>query len=190
MQRIRLADGQQHLVAKVRTEGGQKQPVDLGRVSRVERLDLREGDRVTVVGTPARINDRSILAARRIEANGESVTLGREQDRGVKRVQGAVMNLRTARLRNLNAPFLVARLQLNGGRNQTVILGPKEKLRNLDIQTGDDLQMLVRRGTLNDQPALIAEQVRTNGQTVRVQRPRRDQLDARQQQQARRGSNE
>lgn len=173
MTSIRLNDGQEHRLAKIETQQGQRIPVDLGRAEQADRLDLQEGDRISVWGTRARINDRRILRARRVQAGDQQVTINRERDRNLKRVRGRIANLRTTRFRGRDQQFRVARLELNGGRTETVILGPQDRLQSLNLQQGDEVRLLVRPGRLNDQQALVAEQIRANERTVRVQQPGR-----------------
>lgn len=173
---FRLADGPRRQLAKLTTAEGQNVPVDLGRVEELQRLDLQSGDEITVTGQRSRVDDRKMFTARRIESGDTTITLGREQDRGLKRVQGEITNLKTTRFRRSDQEFQVARVDLKGGRSEQVILGPVQKLNELDLQPGDEVQMLVRRGRYNDQPALIADQIRAAGEVVRVTKPERRQL--------------
>lgn len=177
---VRLSDGQQHRLAKLETQQGQRVPVDLGRADQVQRFDIQEGDRIAVWGTRSRINDRPVLSARRIQTENEQFTVGRERDRNLKRVRGQIANLRTARFRGQDQQFRVAQIELNDGDTETVILGPQERLGNLNLQQGDDVRLLVRPGRLNDESVLIAEQVRANERTVRIERPDDRRLTSRQ----------
>ena len=60
-------------MASLRTDDGKTIVVNLGRQDQVQQLDLREGNRITVVGRSGRINDRSAIIAKTIRANGETV---------------------------------------------------------------------------------------------------------------------
>lgn len=75
----------QFLTARVQTEEGRTGRVMLGAEKQLERLDLEEGDRVTVSGRPGFVNDRMMLIALEIEANDETVRpqpASREGSRG------------------------------------------------------------------------------------------------------------
>ena len=168
---FRMVDGPKHLFAKIETKKGDQIPVDLGRAEQLQRLDIQDGDRITVYGTHTRMNDKRVVSARKVQVGDKSMMVGREKDRDLKRVQGEITRLFTRSFRGRDQQFDVAKVELNGGRMETVILGPANRLRNLDLQEGDTVQLLVRRGRYNDEPALIADQVRAGEQTVRVTEP-------------------
>lgn len=168
---IRMVDGPKHRVAKIETKKGDRIPVDLGRVEQVEQFDLQDGDQITVYGKHTRINDKRMVSAQKVQAGDKTMKIGRERDRDLKRVQGEITKMFTRRFRGRDQQFDVAKVELMGGRTETIILGPADRLRDLDLQEGDTVQLLVRRGRYNDAPALIADQVRSGDRTVRVAEP-------------------
>ncbi|MEZ6092114.1 MAG: hypothetical protein R3C05_29740 [Pirellulaceae bacterium] len=177
---FRLVDGPEHNFIKIKTKEGKRIPVDLGRIEDLKQLDLKDGDQITVFGKRVRVNDRKMICARRIEASGKTLDTGRERDRDLKRVQGEISKLMRKRFRSRDGEFTIAQVELNGGRTETVILGPTDRLRNLNLEKGDDVQLLVRSGRYNDQFALIADQVRAHGEIARVARPEGTKFTARQ----------
>jgi hypothetical protein len=169
---FRMAPQGEHRFAKLKTDAGRSVPVDLGRLSDLESLgQIKDGDQVTVIGSLARVNDRRIVRAERVRMGGETATIATSDDRDVKRVRGKIRALRTARFKGQDQPFQVARVDLRGGRNEVVILGPEDRLETIELESGDEVQLLVRRARYNGNPALVADQVRVDGQLAEISKP-------------------
>lgn len=168
---VRLSDNKQHRMGKVETSDGQMVPVHFGTVDQTKRLDLSEGDQVQVQGKSARINDRQVLCAKKVSSDGQSVNIKSEKDRDLKRVRGTVSSMQSLRLRDQDQAFTMATIKTMGDKSQKVILGPEQKLNQLDLQQGDELRLLVRKGRLNGETVCIAEQINANDQTVKLDRP-------------------
>lgn len=158
----------QSVMAKIETDEGRTATVCLGPQKQLSRLNLSEGDKVTIEGVRGRVNDRSVLLARKVTSDGQAVNVQMSDDRKLKRVKGEVLSKRTAKFRNQDEQHVVAKVRLISGTQETVNLGPKSKVDQLDLQEGDDVALLVRPGRVNGQPAMIAEQVSANDQTVEV----------------------
>lgn len=62
--------GQQHLLAKLKTDNGKSMLVDLGAKDQLSNTP-REGAKVTVQGVPVKVKDRVVLMARSLEQDGE-----------------------------------------------------------------------------------------------------------------------
>lgn len=170
--RFSLVDGKEHVFAKLSTDQGQTIPVDFGTESDVEAIGgISDGDEITVVGRVARVNDRRVMRASRVQSGGESASIEHSSDQDLKRVRGQISALRTARFKGYDNPFRVARVDLNGGRSEVTILGPVDRLDDIDLQAGDEVQMLVRRGRYNGKPVLVADQIRSGERTARVSKP-------------------
>lgn len=177
---FRLSDGPEHHFIKIETQDGNKIPVDLGRIDQVRKLDLEDGDKITVHGVRTRVNDKRILCARRIQVGDKTMSVGRERDRDLKRVRGEISSVSTKRFKGKDQEFEVAKVKLQGDRTETVILGPAERLKDLDLEQGDRVQLLVRSGRYNDEPALIADQIRSGNKSVNVSKPEGQRFQSRQ----------
>ena len=170
--KFELTDGKEHVFAKVKTDNGQTIPVDFGTAADLESIDgISDGDDVTVMGRVARVNDRQVMRAYEVQSGNQSASIKHSHDRDLKRVRGEVTALRTARFKNHDRPFKVAQVELNGGRSEVAILGPVDRLGDLDLQQGDKVQMLVRRGRYNGRSVLVADQIRSGDRIARVSKP-------------------
>jgi hypothetical protein len=170
--RINLAGmAGEHQLAKIRTADGRIARVDLGPVENLMDLGLRHGDRITVHGARGTINDKGILMAHRIEADGRTVSVGWPNDRHLSRYSGEVLGVRTASFRNTTVPEQVfARVLLDQGGVTTVNLGPRDMLRNMSPEElrGKQIAFLAHPARIGNTVALVADEVRIDGRTVHV----------------------
>lgn len=171
---------QDHLVGRVKTKDGRTAKVDLGPKNKYEAFDLREGDRVRVIGVRGRINDRAMLLARHVETDRGTVRIDRPAQLSMKRFDGTLVNMRTARFRGVQEPQVVAKFETDQGRTFTTILGSKSQLSKLDLSQGDDVAILATPSRLQGRPILVARQIRTGETTLAVSPPRIGHTTARQ----------
>jgi len=179
MTTFKMSDQDEHRFAKVELPSGEKVPVDLGPVGRTDQLDLQDGDPLTVIGKRARIDDKKFICARQVMSDDQMVSVNQKPDRGMKRVQGRITELMTKRLKGKDQPYQIAEVDLQGGRSERVVLGPKSRLSELDLADGEKLRLLVRRGRYNERPALIASQINRGDKTVQVDKPRGKKVSTR-----------
>ncbi len=159
----------QEVLARVQTQQGRTAKVALGPRQKIQQLRLQEGDQITVLGKPGRINERAMLIAYRVEAGGNSLNVNRQfQDRGLRPFRGELLGTRTTKLRNMDQQQVIARVRLDQGQTVQAILGPQSKVQNLNLQQGDQITVLGHIARLNQQPALVAEQVAANQNVVTV----------------------
>ncbi len=151
--------GKQHVLAKVRKSDGKSCVIDLGPKGKVSQLDLSQGDTVRIQGR------RGMMAAGRIHANDESVTIDRKwagdrQSRRAHQTQGTIESLRT-RTRD-GEKQLIAYLEQRNGSLQRVNLGSKQHLqeRGLDLEEGDRIQVRGAFGREGRSQMVTAEQIR------------------------------
>lgn len=88
-------------------------------------------------------------------------------------IRGRIQSLRNTYLRNsegLRQRHTLARIQLESGRVVTADLGPKRALDELDLETGDRITLQGHRGTIDGNPTFFADQVRSGGEVVDVNR--------------------
>ncbi|QDU37854.1 Putative serine protease HtrA [Maioricimonas rarisocia] len=159
------------MIARVRTEDGRTARVCLGPRTQLRRLDLSDGDRITVYGHPGHINDRAMFFASQVNYDGSQLQVNMPKAPSLKRVRGEIVSTRKAKFRGISERHVLANVELVSGREETMNLGPESKIRRLNLRDGDDISALVRPGRVNGEFAMIAEQVRHDGQTVELPRP-------------------
>jgi antitoxin component of MazEF toxin-antitoxin module len=153
--------------AKVRTDSGRSARVCLGPEEKVAELDLQQGDRVTIEGVRGRVDDKSVVLARRVSSQGNSITVQLPRRERWQRVSGEIRDVRSAKGDSRNKRHTVVEVRTDRGSRQ-VDLGPESELQSLDLQEGDKISVLARQGRIGGQSMLIAQKVRSQDQTVDV----------------------
>ncbi|GAA5511033.1 PDZ domain-containing protein [Novipirellula caenicola] len=160
------------VIARIRSEDNWPAKAVLGPKSQIERLNLGEGDEITVTGRKGRVNDRSMLLASTVSSGGDKVTVNLPSSRNAKRVRGELLSMRTAQFRNYDRQFVIAEIQCQSGKKATVNLGAKSKVDQLNLSEGDELRLIVRPAKVNGEPAMVADEVMANGKSVNVSPPK------------------
>jgi hypothetical protein len=142
---------------------------------------------VTVLGKVGAINDRAMLIAYDVRANGETARVERPAGvQGLRHFSGEIEKTRTAKLRNVDQKQTVARIQLDEGPTMDVILGPQADVQKLNLRQGDQVAFLGYQARLDRRPALVAEEVAAHGEVVKNDLPDREQFRRGNQRQSRR----
>lgn len=91
------------------------------------------------------------------------------QQRRQTRITGQIQDITRKSLMGLEGRQVFAKIQTQQGRTVRTLLGPQQNLQQLDLQEGDQVTVIGRRGTINDRSVLIAQRIQSNGQSVQVQ---------------------
>jgi hypothetical protein len=165
---------QAHRIARVETRAGRIARVDLGPKENLSRLDLQQGDRITVHGNRGTLDEKSYLMARRIQARGGNVRVNRPSDGGLQRYAGRILKVRTASFEQHDVPDqIMARVRLDQGITTVVNLGSRNQLqdeldtslRNLE---GKNVELIAHRARVGNKTALVADQLRVGNQLVSI----------------------
>jgi hypothetical protein len=162
-------DGEQQVIARVRNNEGRTARVLLGKQEDLSRLDLQSGDRVQVEGVRAKLNNDTVLHATRI-TSGDRTVRNEPPQQKTRRIQGEVVSKQTKTFGNKDGEFVMATIRTDEGRNQKVLLGRKDRLEQLDLQQGDQVKVTAAPCKINDQQALAAKQISTDGRTVTIRK--------------------
>lgn len=148
-------DGEQerHSFIRVRLEDGESRMVSLGTHGEPEDLELRRGQDIDVTGFTARVDDRQIVIADRIEVRDELVTL-----------VGRVADFREVNLTGTRDRNLVVRMDLVNGERTLVDLGPGTTLDDLNLEKGDRIQLDGVRQEIAGRPVIVATRIRVEGE--------------------------
>ena len=127
-------DGDKFVMARMHTEKDKTVSVVLGRRKDLEELDLTKGNIVTVEGEQHRLNNRPVLFAHTVSAEGKTVNVTPPESQNLQRVRGTIESLSRRRFRGREGEFLVANVDLVNGNTKMINLGPSSKLDNLNLQ--------------------------------------------------------
>ncbi|MEZ6091120.1 MAG: PDZ domain-containing protein [Pirellulaceae bacterium] len=160
------------MVARIRTNDNMPAKIVLGPKSTIQKLDLQDGDNITVQGFKGRVNDKTMLLADSVKSGERTVRVALPSSRGAKRVRGELLDWRTTKFRGHDGEFVVAKVKCNSGKQAVVNLGSKSKIDQLNLEKGDELRMIVRPATMNDRKGMVADEVFANGKSVNVSPPK------------------
>ncbi len=150
--------GKQQLCAKIKTPQGKTNRVHLGPKDKLRKLNLSEGDEITVYGA------QKLLSASRIRVNDRTIRLDREWDTAMARMQQPVeLRGRIDTLKEWRADgetHYVAYLENRDGWMQRVDLGTKQELNEAKLNEGDQIRVRGHRSHLNGVAVIIAHQFR------------------------------
>jgi len=159
-------------IARIEEGNGRTARVALGAADALSNLDLKEGDEIEVRGRRGHINDRVVLMARRIDANGKTVRVKQPAGHYIRRFHGRLVgHPRVTRIEGLRGDVVVAQVRLDDGARAPTLLGSQKQLDGLGLKDGDEVSLLARPGRLNGRRAMVAEEVQANGRTVTVVKP-------------------
>lgn len=99
------------------------------------------------------------------------------QARNLRRVQGTIQDTREITMAGMVDNHVLARIRTEDGRTARVNLGPKPRVDQLQLEQGDQVTVYGVRGTVNEQPMLIAQAVVSDeGQRLEMDHPRTPRL--------------
>lgn len=175
--------GQQdkHRLIKMKTDRGQEVMVNLGPKARLSDMDLRRGDQIRVQGRVGTINGKNVLMAKSVRSGNQTHNIARQgqlfdspRDRSAS-IQGEIEQVKQFNMKGQQDAHNLARIRMQDGQSVVVNLGPKRNLRDLQLSEGDRVTIQGRRGKIDGKTVVLAEQIRSNNQTARVNWDRQGQ---------------
>ena len=171
IQQVRLlGDDEPHLLARVGVQGGEDVHVDLGPRSQLQPLNLDEGDRVTVVGVRAQLNDLPIFVATRVHAKQDSVQIDRSRLHPMNRFRGEIEDTRFVRYEGVSDEHLVAKVRLNEDEVILLDLGSASAFEDVNLSADTPIEVVARPGTIDNRRAYIAQDLRVRDSRHRIER--------------------
>lgn len=184
---------------------GMRQQVDVAQPFQVSGRVQRINDRQVLFADSVQVGQRSFQIDRSQQARQGQFQQLRAQQQQARQQQGQQQRRQQQTtdgidetapwsqefqatvkdLRRVNLPgegrHLLAWVETEPGVNTVVDLGRPQNLRELQLQQGDQIQFSGQLGNLNGEPVIYANDIIVNGQSVQIERPRRQQGQQRQQ---------
>ena len=96
----------------------------------------------------------------------------RQIDDKSRQVRGRIQAVKSVEVRGMEQPNVVALIRTRKGNQQLVVdLGPRNRLRNLSLERGDQISVEGKLARVQDRSILVADRARIQGRTIRIQRP-------------------
>lgn len=168
---------------RVRLEDDDARIVSLGSRLIVTDLDLEKGSQISVSGRNARIDNRDVLVASRIEVEGK-LFLVREHNRpetGQKfPIEGTVKDVSMTNLSDdSREQNLLIRLELENGETCVVDLGQGTTLSDLDIEKGSEIRLHGNKTKVDGKSLIVASRISVDGDSTRIRSKSQDTEGAR-----------
>lgn len=168
---------EEHVLARVQTDDGRIQNVDLGPRTNIETLALAAGDRVTLTGTQGQINQRPVLMATSISSRGQTVNVHRSAFGGMmdtgqmQRVSGRITRTWDTTFTHDDEDHVLAVVSLDSGQTLLVDLGPEDLIDEFDIGRGDRISLIGTPVFIDGVQAVCARTIEHRGNSFEVGTP-------------------
>ncbi len=168
----------------MKTQQGNKIIADLGPVDNLKGIQLKEGQQIELQGKTARVGNRPVLFARQVSVENNSVQVQRpEQPKAARKkidagqprqVSGQVIREKNVKISGTDRQNKVVMLKTEKGNQIIADLGPVNDLKNVAVRTGEQLQVKGNLARISDQLILVANQVGTDGNMTKINRPQQE----------------
>ncbi len=170
---------------RIRLKNGDSQVISLGSRVDLAELDLQKGDSIKVSGRQTRIDNRDILIAHQIKADGRSLTISeknRPEFGQQVSIEGTVRDYERTNLGgNSRDESLIVRLEMKEGKNCVVDLGQGTTLQDLDLEKGSKVRIEGEKTQVQGKSLIVARKIRVDGDKtqLRDEKPERDAAPSR-----------
>lgn len=166
---VKVRDGKQHVIVAIQPQGGQQNQsvvVDLGEANKIQNLNPKLGDTITVKGPRATVGKQNVVLARSVNLNGQT----KQINRNPRTITAKVTDVH--RTKNRGQENLLAMVEsTESGKKQKIAvdLGPADRL-NIDVKKGSTLTFSGFPVKANDKLLIMAQSVEKNDQLVQINR--------------------
>ncbi len=162
----------EHTFVRIRLNDDETEVVSLGSRLIVSDLDLEKGDQISVSGRNARIDNRDVLVASRIEVDDKLFRIRKHNrpDTGQHLpIRGTVKDFsKTSLSDDSREENLLIRLELKNGKTCVVDLGQGTTLGDLDIEKGSEICLKGEKTKVNGKSLIVARMISVDGDRTRV----------------------
>ncbi len=137
--------GMDRFVGVLTTNDGASVMVNLGNPDQTQKLTLKNGNKVSVIGPLARYSGQEIIVADKVQKKRKSAAI----DRKFFEISGRVSDLQFAAaqliepaqggMETIATSHLLAAVKSNDGKTVWIDFGPGQKLAELKVQPGDQV---------------------------------------------------
>lgn len=139
--------------------------VDLGSAEKASNWNLAQGDEITVRGPVTQVGEKQVLLARSIQPEGKDQ---QAIDRSQMKLQGTIKSLKTAKVRG-NEHQLAVVDSKQKDKKVLIDLGRKDRL-STEFSEGDQITVHGVPVRVKDKPAVLANKVEYQGETIKIDR--------------------
>lgn len=171
LKQVRLSGMQQrHIIARIETDDGQLQAVDLGPRNQVNPLRLQTGDWISVRGMQGSINRNKMLMAMNIRTDDQEIRVTRPQGDEELRFAGKVRETSVRNLADNRRDRLVALVELENNERVVVDMGNVSDLQNQEIELSknDEVVFMARPASFVGKNLLAATRLSVDGKIIQV----------------------
>jgi len=174
------------LVAMLDLGNGQREIVDLGPAQNFRLVPIQTGEQISVRGPHAALGRYDVLLATGATVAGNDIAIRRAAPTAVavaaaappgyavvnqvRRIDGRINHMRSARLRDSREEHMMAEVVTRGGQSIVVDLGPPSALWRANLNAGEWITAQGQEMNVNNQPVLLALDVNKDGRTYEIQR--------------------
>ena len=173
---------EEHSFVRLRLEDGRSRIVSIGSNVELSDLKLSQGEEIDVTGHIARVDDRQVLIAKRIETEDRTFNLkprnqpetdpaNRAQRQPANQqqvtVQGRIADKEKASIQGIPEENLVVEVELRDGKTCYVDLGKGTSLSDINLGEGDRIQLQGKRKTMDGKTVIVAEKLRVEDKRTR-----------------------
>ncbi len=171
LKQVRLSGmRQRHIIARIETEDGQLQAVDLGPRDQINPLRLQTGDWISVRGMQGSINRNKMLMAMQVRTDDQEIRIMRPRGDDELRFAGKVRETSVRNLADNRRDRLVALVELENRERVVVDLGNANELQNqeIELRRNDQVVFMARPASFVGRNLLAATQLSVDGRVVQV----------------------
>jgi len=190
---VQVKGGDAHMVVLLGMEGGQRAVVDLGPVGPLTGHQIDQGDQLSVMGQPGRVEDRVVLFASQMTKDGQQVAIQRpagEQQRQMARkegqpgeqadiaafmeqphsLKGTIAKQKEVQVKGSDRTHRVLLVESEQGPSYVVDVGPSEHTAQANLEPGAAIDAKGKLVRIGDRLVLMADEATIDEQSVRIER--------------------
>lgn len=145
---------------RISLENGEKRVITLGSKLKIPDIGLNKGDRISVSGQNARMDNQKILVANRITVGDKTFQIQRQNrpDAGQQvTVNGTVKKFAKTSLDGSKEQNLLIRVTLKDGTSNVVDFGKGTTLRDLNVQEGSNVRIQGKKSRVDGKMLIVAQ---------------------------------